>query len=371
MAKIITDSCWVEINLPAIQHNLKEIKKMVGKNTILMPVVKSEAYGHGASEVARICQREGVKNFAVATVSEGVNIRKSGIKGEILALYNTRREEIADALKYDISISLFKRRLAENLNSKAETQKKIAKVHIPVDTGMGWYGLSSDEALGFINYIKSLKHIKIDGIYSHFSKTKSKEFSENQIKTFSKITKNLQTHGITANFHLAKSSGIISYDRSHMSAVRPGLMLYGIQPQDTHHTKVNLKSAMSFKTQVFQVRNLPKDMPISYDGTFITKRDSKIAILPTGYSNGLSRYLSNRGEVIIKGKKFPIIGNICMNITIVDITNGSDIKEGDKVTLMGKDGNLKITANEIAEKVNTTCYEILVNIGSNNQRVYI
>ncbi len=370
MAKEKTNNCWVEIDLPAIRHNLREIKEIVGKNTSLMPVVKSEAYGHGASEVAKICQKEGVESFAVATVGEGVNLRKSGITGEILVLYNTRKEEVADALKYDISISLFKRNLAEKLNNEAAKQKKVAKVHIPVDTGMGWYGLSSDETLEFIDYVSSLKYIKIDGIYSHFSKTKSKKFSENQIQTFRSIIKTLEGRGITANFHLAKSSGVIAYDKSHMNMVRPGLMLYGIQPQDTHHTNVNLKPAMSFKTRVFQVRDLPKDTPISYDGTFVTKRDSKAAILPIGYSNGLSRYLSNRGEAIIRGKKFPIIGNICMNITIIDVTDDPTVKEEDEVTLMGKDGSMEITADNIADKVNTTCYEILTSIGSRNQRIY-
>ncbi len=370
MTKEESNSCWVEVDLSAIRHNLREIKKLVGKSTALMPVVKADAYGHGAEKVAKIYQDEGVDNFAVANVSEAIELRESGINGDVLVLYNTQDSEIKDALSHDISLSLFKKSIAQKLNNDAAKMGKIAKVHIPIDTGMGWYGLSSDETLGFIDYLGSLKHVKIDGMYSHFSKTRSREFSENQIKTFRSIIKTLEGKGITTNFHLAKSSGVIAYDKSHMNMVRPGLMLYGIQPQDTHHTKVNLKPAMSFKTRVFQVRDLPKGTPISYDGTFVTKRDSKVAVLPIGYSNGLSRYLSNRGEIIIKGKKFPIIGNICMNITIIDITDGSAVKEGDEVTLMGKDGNEEITANDIADKVNTTCYEILTSIGSRNQRIY-
>lgn len=367
-----TENCWTEINLHSICSNLQAIKRLVRNDVLVMPVIKSEAYGHGLVEIAEICQKEGVIAFAVANVEEGIQLRKAGIKGLILVLYNTPKGSVRNALKNDISMSLFDQTIALALHKEAKAQKKIAKVHIPIDTGMGWYGLSPEDTLIFAKKIKTLDNLKIEGIYSHFSKAGSREFSQKQIKTFRTIIKLLEKEKISPTFHhLAKSSGVISYNNSHFDTVRPGLMLFGICPKDAKLNKSQLKPVMSFKTRVFQVRTLPKNTPISYDGTFVTQRKSKIAVLPVGYSNGLSRYLSNRGEVIIKGKKYPIVGNICMNITIVDVTNNPKISAGDIVTILGKNGNQEITANDIAKKANTTCYEILTSLGTRNKRVCI
>lgn len=364
-------NCWVEIKKTAIQHNINEIRKY-SKKTEIMPIVKSEAYGHGITEVAKICQGDGIDSFGVATVEEGVRLRKIGVKGTILVLYNTPANKLDAVLSSNLSISLFDKNLASDLDKKSSNKAMRAKVHIPVDTGMGWYGLNPEEAKDFIIFLSNLKNIEIEGIYSHFAKTNSKEFSKQQINKFNKLIKFTEKKGILPKYiHMAKSSGVISYGNSLFDMVRPGLILYGVYPRDIGKNEIELRPAMSVKTRIFQVRKLPKGSPISYDGTYITKRNSKIAVLPIGYSNGLNRYLSNRGKVIIKGRKFPIIGNICMNICIVDVTGSDNIEAGDIVTILGKDGCSVISANDIASMVNTTRYEVLTSFGSRNPRIYI
>ncbi|HBG81805.1 TPA: alanine racemase [candidate division CPR2 bacterium] len=369
------NNCWVEIDLGAIQHNIKQIVNLVDKSVKVMPIIKAEAYGHGLIEVAKACKNEGIDAFGVATVEEGIRLRNEGIKGLILVLYDTPSDRIDQAILYDLSLSLYSKNFAKVLGNEAEKQKKKSKVHLAVDTGMSWYGLPIDKVLDFAKELNSLKAIEIEGIYSHCPQADSadsdKAFTKNQIQKFNNVIVELERNAISLKYcHMANSAATISLPQSHFNMVRPGIMLYGICPDNVDKSKVDLKPALSFKTRIIQIRDISKNTPIGYSGTFTTKRNSKIAILPIGYSDGVSRFLSNKGEVIINSQKFPVVGNVCMNIMMVDITDGVNINTGDEVTILGTEGKISISANDIAKTRNTISYEVLTNLGINNQRIY-
>jgi len=370
-SKIETKSSWVEIDLGAIRQNIRTVQNFVGKHVKLMPVIKVEGYGHGLVETAKICQEEGVNALGVANIQEGLKLRQSGIKGLILVLYDVPIGQVKEIIQWDLSVSLYDIKVAVALDNEAKRQGKRAKIHIPLDTGMGWYGLDEKEVIAFIDGMRDLKHIEFEGIYSHLSQASQKTFTQRQINTFKNIVNQLETTGISFHYkHMAKSSGILGYKESHLDFVRPGITIYGLNPT-REEQGLELVSALSFKTRVMQVRNISKGSPISYDGTFITQRDSQIAILPVGFTNGLNRSLSNKGEVIIRGKKSPIVGAICMNIAMIDVTDNPGVEQGDEVTVLGKQGTTEITAENIAMLAGTNVYDVLTNIGTSNERFYI
>ncbi len=368
-------SCWAEVDLKAIRHNIKQIRNFVGKDVKVMPVIKAEAYGHGLIEVARAYQEEGIDAFGIATVEEGIRLRQKEIGGLILVLYDTPLDKIEDALKNNLSFSLYSKEFALALSKEAKRQIKKAKVHLAIDTGMNWYGLSPEEVLGFAKEVLSRGNIEIEGLYSHLSQADSndpnKTYTKNQIKKFCKIIRDLEKNGIRPIYrHIANSAATLLLPKSHFNMIRPGLMLYGVYPNNIDRLKVKLKPAFSFKTKIIQIRTIPKGESIGYGGTFVTSSHSKIAILPVGYSDGISRSLSNKGKVIIRSKRFPIIGNICMNIMMIDVSGSNDIKTGDEVTILGSEENETISADEIAKDRNTISYEVLTDLGINNQRIY-
>ena len=370
-----TKNKWAEIDLAALKHNIKEVQRLAGSKVTVMAIVKAEAYGHGMVEISKTCFKTGIRVFGVATVEEGVALRKRGLGSLILVLYHTPKNKLKTALKYDLSLSFYEKDMIDPLVKAAKELGKKALVHLAVDTGMSWYGLSTQETVPFAKAVKTHPQIIIEGLYSHVSQADSedplKTYARKQFQTFEKVVKELKSEGIDPKFkHMANSAGIIGLKDSHINMVRPGLMLYGLYPAGVDRNKVNLKPVLSFKTKVVQVRSLPSGTQIGYGGTHTLRKDSRIAILPIGYSDGLSRTYSNNGEVLIKGQRAPVIGNICMNITMADVSHIENVKKGDIVTLIGRDKDEFIGADEAALKRGTISYEVLTNVGMFAPKVY-
>lgn len=364
--------CWAEIDLSAIKHNVKQIKDFVGENVRVMPIIKAEAYGHGMVKTAKALQEVGIDAFGVATVEEGVRLREAGIQGLILVLYDTSSSKFIEAIINNLSLSLFKEELIVELNNEAKKLNMAAKVHLAVDTGMSWFGIAADDTLAFAKKVRCFSHIEIEGIFSHCSQADSsdKTYTKNQISKFNSVLNSLENENIYPKLkHIANSAATLSLPDSHFDMVRPGLAIYGIYPDGISKSKFDLKPAFSFKTKVIQVRNIPANTPIGYGGTFVSPEDITIAVLPIGYSDGVSRKLSNKGKVIINGHKLSIVGNVCMNITMVNVTS-CDVKTDDIATIIGRQGSENISADDIANTRETISYEVLTNLGINNERAY-
>lgn len=365
-----------EINLDNLQHNISEIKRITSSGAFLCAVVKADAYGHGAVEVANTALSCGAKYLAVAILEEAVFLREAGIKAPILILGFTPEEQFDKIVKYGITQTVYNLNSAKLLSKKAKECGVKAKVHIKLDTGMSRIGFQAQmSCLPEIEEIFKLPGIEVEGIFTHFAKAdeKDKSFTKEQYEKFDMIVKALESRGFRIPIkHVANSAAIIDLPEMHLDMVRPGIILYGIYPSDeVKREKINLKPVMSFKTRVSHVKRVPAGTPISYGGTFVTKRESVIATLPVGYADGYPRLLSSRAEVLIKGKRAPIVGRICMDQCMVDVTDVPGVRPGDDVELFGEGKNGEVTADEIARIVGTIPYEIVCGISKRVPRIYI
>jgi len=363
----IEERVWAEIYLDRLVNNYKIIKQKASRAKI-MAAIKADAYGHGAVEVAQTLAAEGVYMFGVASVEEGVELRRAGISSKILILSPTFYSQIDAILEYKLIPTVSELGFFDALNKKAQRLHKPILVHIEVDTGMTRTGIPYNQAIADINKISSSRFIKIEGIFSHFPLADSDgSFTRGQIKKFSNLVKKLKNAHIMPQFlHLANSAGVFKYPNSHFNLIRPGIALYGLNPSPTP----DFSAVMALKSKIVNIRDVPANTPISYGHTFITKRKSKIATVSIGYGDGLPRVLSNCGEVLLRGQRVPIVGTICMDLMMIDITDISEVKLGDVVTIIGKDGNAEITAEECAQRSRTIVYEITSGIGPRVARVF-
>lgn len=365
-----------EINLDNLQHNISEIKRITSSGAFLCAVVKADAYGHGAVEVANTALSCGARYLAVAILEEAVFLREAGIKAPILILGFTPEEQFDKIVEYGITQTVYNLNSAKLLSKKAKECGVKAKVHIKLDTGMSRIGFPArTSCLTDIEEIFKLPGIEVEGVFTHFAKAdeRDKSFTKEQYEKFDMIIKALDSRGFRIPIkHVANSAAIIDLPEMHLDMVRPGIVLYGIYPSDeVKREKINLKPVMSFKTRVSHVKRVPAGTPISYGGTFVTKRESVIATLPVGYADGYPRLLSSRAEVLIKGKRAPIVGRICMDQCMVDVTDVPGVMPGDDVELFGEGKNGGVTADEIARIVGTIPYEIVCGISKRVPRIYI
>ena len=355
-----------EVDLRALSNNLGVVKKKTGGKDI-MAVVKANAYGHGALELSRHLIQKGASRLGVAFTAEAIALRESGIKAPITVFFD--RDNIDECIRYKLTPTVFDLSAARKINAKARKLNKKIPVHIKVDTGMGRIGFTMDSALKEISAIASLTNIRLEGIMSHFSDAdlKDKKFAKLQLKNFNSLITSLKNKKITfKHHHMANSAAVLSMPESHFDMVRPGIMLYGYG----YHNVKGLKPVMSVKSNILLLKSVPKGTPISYGRTFITKRRSTIATIPFGYADGYSRKLSNKGEVLIKGRRAPVAGRVCMDTIMVDVTDIPGVNYNTKVVIMGSQGKESITAEEIARKTGTIPYEVLTSIGSRVKRVY-
>jgi alanine racemase len=361
---------WAEIDLEAIKHNLNQIKAIVEpEGSKVLAVIKDNAYGHGALEVAQVAQ---VGMFGVATVEEAIKLRQGNVKTPILIFCCVLPEQAETVVQYDIAQTICDLDVCKSLSDAAKRFGKVAKVHIKVDTGMGRIGIAYDKAVEFIKQVLQIPHIAVEGIYTHFASADTdREFTELQIDRFRSVISYLNEIGIHIPIrHAANSAGVLNFPSAYFDMVRPGLAIYGLYPCDNPVKQVELKPALSLKTRVVYLKELPAGHSVSYGRTYITNKPNKVATLAIGYGHGYNRKLSNKGEVLIKGKRAQIIGLICMDQCLCDVTDIPDVSVGDEVVLIGKQGDEQITADEIADKIGTISYEVVCGIHSNVPRIY-
>jgi alanine racemase len=358
-----------EINLAALQHNLDIISRIV-ENRHIIAVVKADAYGHGSVEISKKLIDGGISFLAVAFSGEARVLRDSGIDARIIVLFDN--EGLEDYFEYDLIPVIHEKNTAREFSREAVKRGRKAPVHVKIDTGMGRVGLSREKALNDAVEISKMEGIALEGLLSHFSEAdlSDRSYAEHQLSEFNKIRSAI-SEGIQCSVisHIANSAAVLSLGDSLLDAVRPGIMLYGCSPFSKED--YGLMPLMTLKSKILVIRNLPSGFPVSYGRTFVTERKSRIAVIPVGYADGYNRLFSNNAEVLVKGKKAPVVGRVCMDLTMIDITDIEGVSEDDEVVLLGQQGDLTITAQELAERINTIPYEILTSLGRSARRVYI
>ena len=365
-----------EVNLDAIKHNYEQIRKHIPHEVEMMAIVKADGYGHGAVEVANLLQEEGVNRFAVAIVKEGEVLRENGITSPILVLGYTPRADIKALIENDLTQTVFSYDMAKVISDEAGKLDKTVNIHLKVDTGMGRIGfLSSPQSIEEIKMIASLPHLNLEGIFTHFSTADEEDttYTQRQWHIFEGFLNELREVGIELPvIHAANSAAIMCHSYTDLNVVRPGIILYGYYPSNYLKDKVlNLMPAMTLKTQVVHVKELPEGHYVGYGRTHCTHHKTKVATIPVGYADGYSRRLGNIGRVLIKGQYAPIIGNICMDQFMVDVTGIENVSVEDEVVLFGKQGEHEIPVEEIASLLGTINYEIVCMIGKRVPRVYV
>ena len=354
---------WVEINLDAIANNVKNIKQLIGEKKELMAVVKGNAYGHDILEIASVVLNNGATRLAVARLEEGIFLRKSGITVPILVLGLTLKQQAELLVSYNITPTVSEYEMIEELSDSAFKEDKIVKVHLKVDTGMGRIGISPNHVLNFIKKVKVLKNVEIEGIFTHFSVAdeKDKTYTEKQFKKFMEVLTILEKEEIRIPVkHVGNSATLLDLPHMWLDLVRPGISIYGLYPSTEVQKTVKLIPAHSFKTRMVFLKELPAGEDISYGRTYTTKKKrTVVASLPVGYADGYNRLLSNQGEVLIRGRRFPVIGRVCMDQTMIDVTDIPQVEVGDEVVLWGRQGQEEITVEEIADKIKTINYEVV------------
>jgi len=354
---------WVEINLDAIAKNVRNIKKLIGEKKELMAVVKGNAYGHDILEVSSVVLNNGATRLAVARLEEGIFLRKAGITVPILILGLTLKQQAELLVSYNITPTVCEYEMIEKLSESAIKEDKVVKVHLKVDTGMGRIGIFPHDILRFIRRIRALKNVEIEGIFTHFSVAdeKDKTYTEEQFRKFMEVLTVLEKEEIKIPIkHVGNSATFLDLPHMWLDLVRPGISVYGLYPSREVQKTVKLIPAHTFKTRIVFLKELSMGESIGYGRTYTTNyRRTKVASLPLGYADGYNRLLSNQGEVLVRGRRFPIIGRICMDQCMIDVTNIPQVEIGDEVVLWGRQGQEEITVEEIADKIKTINYEIV------------
>jgi alanine racemase len=370
-----------EISLKAIASNLQIIKKLVKRRPVIA-VVKADAYGHGAVEVSKRLLQHGVSSLAVAFTSEAIELREAGIKAPILVLFD--QGDVEQFFDFRLVPVVYSLKTASLLSRVAKKRGSVLGIHVKVDTGMGRMGLRGKNVINDLIKISKMDGLELAGLMSHFSEADllDRSYAAIQLKRFMAIRDEISKVLKRKIFsHIANSAAVLSFRDGYLDAVRPGLMLYGYTPfsQDTSNIPF-LKSllkrgyaltpTMRVATRILCVRTMPSGSPISYGRTFITKRKSRIGVIPIGYADGYSRSFSNNAKVLVRGRRVPVVGRVCMDLTMVDLTDVKEARENNEVVIMGNQGKESITAYELASRINTIPYEILTSLGIKSRKIY-
>jgi alanine racemase len=366
-----------EISLDALEHNFTQIKKQTGTTRKILTVIKANAYGHGAVSIAKTLEGLGVDFFGVATCEEAVELRQASITTPIIVLGGFFHGQGDYAHRFGLIPVVYNLESAEELSRCSSANNRTIPIHLKIDTGMGRLGILPSETRFFAQKLSQLKGIEVEGILSHLADTNQEnhsgvEFTRRQIELFNQQVEELGKMGITPLYrHLANSAASIDELPKSFNLIRPGIMLYGSYPAKRFQQTIDLKPVMSLTTRIISLKKVPQGSSISYGRTFTCERDSLIAALPIGYADGYCRSLSNRGEVLIRGTKAHVVGVVCMDMVMIDVTDVPGVSLGDEVVLMGSQEGEVITAEDIAEKMSTISYEFLCGIGPRVPRVYI
>ncbi len=363
---------WAEIDLGAIAHNIAQIRAKVAPARV-MAVVKANAYGHGAAQVAATALASGAQYLAVALVEEGIELRAEGVKVPILVFGGMVPEQAPLFARHGLIATVYTREAAQALAQEASRTNRAVPVHVKVDTGMGRVGVDWKEAVPFLRWLAGVEGVRVEGIYTHFATAdeKDKAFAELQLARFQQVLEGAQELGLRLLRHAANSGAILDLPASYFDLVRPGVMMYGYYPSPEVSRSVPLRPAMTLKTRVLFVKRVERGTSISYGRQFIASEPTTIATLPVGYADGYNRLLSNQAEVLIRGRRYPVVGRVCMDQILVNLGPESDVQPGEEVVLLGRQGEEEISIYAICEKLRTIPYEVTCWVSSRVPRVYL
>jgi len=379
---------WAEIDLAAYRHNIAELRRATRLDSKFMAVVKANGYGHGAIAVSQGALEAGADWLGVARLHEAVELREAGIEAPILIFGLTPAEEIDTLLDLDLTQAVFTRETAEALAAEASLRGKQVRVHIKVDTGMGRLGLLTDEPRAEEATASAAKHrfdqvrtiailpgLEVEGLFTHFATADhaEKSYAERQLQRFDDLVERLKQEGIEFPMnHAANSAALLDMPDSHLDMVRPGIATYGLYPSaEVDQSRVELKPVMEWKARIIQLKEVPAGFGVSYGITYETPRPTRLATVAVGYADGLNRGLSCRGEMLVKGQRVPIVGRICMDLTLLDVGEVPGATEGDEVVILGRQGDEALAADEMATTLDTINYEIVSTIASRVPRIYL
>lgn len=368
---------YAKIDLDAIAYNMEQMKQNIRPETKVMAVIKADGYGHGAVQIAEMMERWNyIWGFAVATLDEAVVLRTEGIQKPILVLGCVFPDQYMEMLKHEIRMNIYTEEMAESISRMAAREGKTAYMHIKLDTGMSRLGFGiNEQSAETIKRISKMPNVNMEGIFTHFTKAdeKDKSFTKKQIQEFVWMTERLKEKNVRFTYeHCSNSVGIIDVPEANFDIVRAGISTYGLYPsEEVDKTNVKLKPALALKSHVAFVKEIERGTPVSYGGTFVAKEKMKIATIPVGYADGYPRSLSNKGYVLIRGKKAPILGRVCMDQFMVDVTQIEGVSFGDKVTMIGKDGNEILPVEVLSELSGRFNYEFVCDLGKRIPRVYV
>jgi alanine racemase len=367
-------SAWAEVDLDAIRANLSVVRGLVPAGTKVLLTVKADAYGLGARAVAKASEDAGVDMLGVATLDEGIELRQAGIRTPILILSPTLAGEADEIVRFDLRSSVVTVEGARALSDAAARAGRRAIVHVEVDTGMGRAGVSEADARAFLDAITRLPAIGLEGLFTHFPVSNENDlaFTKGQADRFTALVAALRAGGLEIPLtHAANSAALLNAPYAHFDMVRPGLIVYGFAPYTPLPASAAVRPAMTLRTRVLQVRDFAPGHGVSYGRTFVTQRTARIAVIAIGYGHGYSRLLSNRGFVLLRGRRAPVVGRVTMDVTMVDVTDVPGAAVGDEVVLFGSQGGASIPVEEVAAWQDTVNYEVTCMIGRRVARLYI
>ena len=371
------DRAWVEVDLDSIVHNFIEVRRIVNNKTLIMPVVKANAYGHGALEISKVLVENGADRLAIATIDEAIQLRDGSINIPLQVLGYTLPNRANDIVRYDLIQTVYDMELANSISRAAITSSKRVKVHVKINTGMNRVGFAcTEESIDCIAKIANLKGLILEGIMTHFAcaDDRNKAYTIMQFDRFCNFYKRLEENGVRIPIrHVSNSAAVLNDCGMNLEMVRPGIVIYGLHPSKESTGRIlNLMPAMKLKARIISIKNIEENEYLSYGCTYRCKRKSRIATLSIGYADGYPRNLSNRVNVVIHGQYAPIVGRICMDQCMADITDiRSSVKVGDEAVFMGSSGKSEISADEIACLLDTINYEVVSRMGARLPRIYV
>jgi len=365
---------WAEIDLEAVRQNVRSFKRHVGAAVQIYAVVKANAYGHGAVPVAKAALEAGAARLAVHRLTEGIELRQAGLTAPILVMGYTPPAGAQTMVEWDLTPSCITTEFAQALSTQAAAQGKTIPLHVKVDTGMSRYGLFPAEVMPFLTAIAKLPAVSIEGLFTHFATADASDqtWVRQQITTFDQVIASIQASGMDIPIiHAANSATTMKLPQAHYNAVRPGISMYGMNPSSEWEPVFDLHPALTLKSTVSRVRELPTGAGVSYGRTFVTSRPTTAALVPVGYGDGYHRILTNKGVVLVRGKRAPIIGRVCMDQFVVDVTGIPGVQQDDEVVLVGRQGDERISAEEIGRLAGSINYEVTTGLLPRVVRKYI
>jgi alanine racemase len=363
---------WIEVDLDAIRENVRRFRELAGEEGGVMPAVKADAYGHGAVAVTREALAAGAARVAVATCEEGEELRAAGIDAPVLILGASLPEEVPRAVGHGLGLGIHDLEIARLASLEAMRQGRRAVLHLKVDTGMGRLGILPENAVRAAREIAGLPNVVLEGVYMHFADATDEAYSREQLRRFRSATEALVASGVRPPLlHAANSAGAILYGDARFDLIRPGAGVYGYHNPGWLRGRFPLEPALSWRCAIVQIKDYPPGSHLGYNRTFTTRRPTRVAVLPVGYADGYLRGFSNRADVLVAGRRAPVVGLISMDYAMADVTEIPDIHKGSVVTLLGRDGAEAVTAEELAGHAGTVPYFITTGLGRRPGRLYV